>query len=58
MPSPSGPADLLAALARALRTLDLDLIRSTLRMLEEALGQSDPTPAFDAEVSRWRTTLR
>ncbi|MEZ5292510.1 MAG: nucleotidyltransferase [Vicinamibacterales bacterium] len=34
--------------------LDVDQIRSTLRLLEGALGQSDLTPAFDAEIARWR----
>lgn len=34
--------------------LDIDQIRRTLKMLEEALGQSDLLPVFDAEVERWR----
>ncbi|MGE0815003.1 MAG: nucleotidyltransferase [Vicinamibacterales bacterium] len=34
--------------------LDVDRIRTTLRLLEDALGQSDLMPAFDAELGRWR----
>ena len=29
-------------------------IRATLKLLEDALGQSDLTPALDRELDRWR----
>lgn len=35
--------------------LNLDQIRHTLKMIEDALGQSDLLPAFNAEVTRWRS---
>ena len=35
--------------------LDIDQIRTTLKMLEDALGQSDLRPLFDAEAERWRS---
>lgn len=34
--------------------LDLERIRTTLRLLEEALGQSDLMPLFDSEIRRWQ----
>ena len=34
------------------KTLDANRIRDTLRLLEEALGQSDLVPVFDAIVVR------
>ena len=33
--------------------LDIDRIRVTLSLLEDALGQSDLRPAFDEELTRW-----
>ena len=36
--------------------LDVDQIRHSLTMLENALGQSDLLPVFDAEVERWQRT--
>jgi hypothetical protein len=32
--------------------LDLELIRSTLTMIEDALGQSDLRPLFERELTR------
>ncbi len=34
--------------------LDITAIRATLRQLEDALGQSDLVPLFEAELNRWR----
>ena len=34
-------------------SLDLDRTRTTLEMLESALGQSDLLPVLDAELARW-----
>lgn len=34
--------------------LDVDRIRETLRLLEDALGQSDLLPAFERELEGWR----
>ncbi|MCX6543416.1 MAG: nucleotidyltransferase [Acidobacteria bacterium] len=34
--------------------LDIDQIRSTIEMLEQALGQSDLLPILDTEIDRWR----
>lgn len=47
--------DIRAVLRAGRRTLDLDAVRSTITMLEEALGQSDLMPLFDALV---QTTQR
>jgi len=59
VPSSSGPADLLAdledvrgVLAERGSRLQIDQIRATLRMLEEALGQSDLLRVFEREVTR------
>ncbi|MEW5981645.1 MAG: nucleotidyltransferase [Acidobacteriota bacterium] len=38
--------------------LDFALVRSTLRTLEDALGQSDLVPVLEAEVARWRHSMR
>lgn len=35
-------------------TLDVDRIRQTLRLLEDALGQSDLMPVFDDQFARWQ----
>lgn len=37
--------------------LDLARVQTVLQMLEEALGQNDLLPLFEAEVQRWRQTL-
>jgi len=39
-------------------TLDIDAARTTLRLLEEALGQGDLIPLFEAEIVRWRQGTR
>jgi len=37
------------------RTLDVGRIRTTLGLLEDALGQSDLTPVFEDELGRWQS---
>lgn len=46
--------DVLGVLSERGSTLDLDQVRTTLRLLEDALGQSDLMPIFDAALSRWQ----
>lgn len=46
--------DMVAILAAHPDDLDLDLVRSTLRMLEEALDQSDLSPAFEQVLASAR----
>lgn len=46
--------DVFGVLSERGSTLDLDQIRTTLRLLEDALGQSDLMPVFDAELNRWQ----
>lgn len=46
--------DVRGVLAERGSALDVSRIRTTLRMLEDALGQSDLTPALDRELDRWR----
>lgn len=46
--------DIRGVLAERGAGLRLDQIRNTLKVIEDALGQSDLQPAFDAEVTRWR----
>ena len=41
--------DVRSVLRERLSTLDLDLVRSTLMLLEEALGQGDLRPVFERE---------
>ena len=48
--------DVRGVLAERGSALDESRIRTTLRMLEDALGQSDLTPALDRELDRWRRT--
>lgn len=38
--------------------LDIGQIRTTLRLLEDALGQSDLMPLFDDELDRWQRSGR
>ena len=45
--------DVRAVMAECRATLDTDYIRSTLRVLEEALGQADLMPRFEAEWARF-----
>jgi hypothetical protein len=51
---PKDTDDIRGVLAERGDRLDVDQIRRTLRMLEEALGQSDLRPVFDAEIARAR----
>ena len=44
--------DVRGILAERRTTLDLELVRRTLRMLEEALSVGDLLPAFEAEAAR------
>lgn len=46
--------DVRGVLVERGRTLDVASIRATLKLLEDALGQSDLTPALDRELDRWR----
>lgn len=46
--------DVAGILRERLQQLDLELIRSTLRLLEEALSQSDFLPVFERELGRAR----
>lgn len=47
--------DVRGVLAERGAGLDVSQIRTTLALLEGALGQSDLTPLFDAEFSRWQS---
>lgn len=46
--------DVRGVLSERGAALNIDQIRTTLALLEDALGQSDLTPMFDAELSRWQ----
>ena len=46
--------DIRGILRERQKSLDLDLIRETLHLLEQALGQSDLLPVLDAELDRTR----
>lgn len=50
--------DIRGILAERGRQLDIDRVRTVLRMLEEALGQSDLLPLVESEIRRWHTSLR
>jgi predicted nucleotidyltransferase len=39
-------------------SLDLARILETLRLLEDAVGQRDLTPAFERELARWQQSGR
>jgi len=51
---PKDIEDVIAILAAHPGDLDLELVRSTLRLLEEALGQSDLLPALERALVRAR----
>jgi hypothetical protein len=51
---PKDIEDVVAILAAHPKDLDLGLVRSTLRLLEEALGQSDLLPALERAIERAR----
>lgn len=46
--------DIRGVLSARGHSLDVERIRTTLELLEGALGQSDLMPALDAELARWR----
>lgn len=48
--------DVRGVLSERGSALDVDQIRTTVALLEDALGQSDLMPVFDAELNRWRRT--
>jgi hypothetical protein len=49
--------DIRGVLAERGTQLDLGRVRTVLEMLEQALGQSDLVPLFEAERARWRAIL-
>ncbi|MCP3958952.1 MAG: hypothetical protein GY719_13965 [bacterium] len=51
---PKDLEDIRGILRERRESLDLDLIRETLHLLEQALGQSDLRPVLDAELDRTR----
>lgn len=53
---PKDLEDVRGILAERRERLDAEAIRATLRLLEEALGQSDLVPLFDAEWHRGQGT--
>lgn len=53
---PKDLEDVVAILAAHPGALDLGLVRSTLRLLEEALGQSDLLPALERALDRARAS--
>lgn len=55
---PKDLEDVVGILSERARSLDLEAIRLALRMLEEALGQGDLLPAFEAELLRSRLSTR
>lgn len=48
--------DVRGVLSERGSALDVNQIRTTVAMLEDALGQSDLMPVFDAELGRWQRT--
>jgi hypothetical protein len=50
--------DVRGVLAERGEHLGIGQIEQTLAMIEEALGQSDLRPLFEAELARWRTSRR
>jgi Nucleotidyltransferase of unknown function (DUF6036) len=50
--------DVRGVLAERGEHLGIGQIEQTLAMIEEALGQSDLRPLFEAELARWRTCPR
>jgi len=49
---PKDIEDVRSVLRERLSTLDLDTVRSTLGLIEEALGQNDLRPAFERELAQ------
>jgi len=52
---PKDLEDVVAVLAAQAQALDLEHVRATLRLLEEALGQADLLPAFERSWQRARS---
>ena len=50
--------DVRGVLSERGSALDVEQIRTTLGWLEDALGQSDLLPIFDAELGRWQRSAR
>lgn len=50
--------DVRGVLSERGATLDVSRIRTTLELLEDALGQSDLIPVFDDELRRWQRSGR
>jgi len=50
--------DVRGVLSERGSTLDVNQIRTTLGLLDDALGQSDLMPVFDAELDRWQRSGR
>ncbi len=50
--------DVRGVLSERGAVLDVNQIRTTLGLLEDALGQSDLMPVFDAELGRWQRSNR
>jgi hypothetical protein len=50
--------DVRGVLSERGSALDADQIRATLALLEDALGQNDLMPVFDAELGRWQRSRR
>lgn len=48
--------DVRGVLSERGAALNVEQIRTTIVLLEDALGQSDLMPVFDAELSRWERT--
>ena len=46
--------DVRGVLAERGAALDVSRIKTTLGLLEDALGQSDLTPVLERELDRWR----
>ena len=53
---PKDQEDVATVLRERWRKLDLEYIRDTLRLLEQALDQSDLLPAFEAQLKRVQQT--
>lgn len=50
--------DVRGVLSERGASLNVDQIRTTVALLEDALGQSDLMPVLDAELSRWQRTAQ
>lgn len=50
--------DVRGVLSERGAALDIERIRTTLRLLQDALGQNDLMPVFEGELERWRRSGR